>query len=335
MKKNIQNLKPDTVLKNYWNDNEQFADLFNAVLFDGKQIIESRELTDVDTEESSVLEHRDYAESIKASRDNIKIQKKSSKYGMQFVLLGMESQEHIHYAMPMRIMGYDYGVYKKQYDSNAKQYKTAQGMEKDEYLSKMKKTDKLIAVVTVTIYYGKNPWDGAKSLHEMLDIPVEMKNYVNDYKMLLIEARKNELIFHNMNNINLFSLLNSLLDKSKTLKEIKEQVLKYTKEHLVDKSVIMAVAAATNCKLDYNTLDKGGEVDMCTLFEEIAKEGEEKGRAEGRAEGIAEGKAKGIIKILKKYNENDNTIIMELVEELYISKSMAEDYLDKYNKGIL
>lgn len=110
MKKNIQNLKPDTVLKNYWNDNEQFADLFNAVLFDGKQIIESRELTDVDTEESSVLEHRDYAESIKASRDNIKIQKKSSKYGMQFVLLGMESQEHIHYAMPMRIMGYDYGV---------------------------------------------------------------------------------------------------------------------------------------------------------------------------------------------------------------------------------
>lgn len=339
MKKNIQNLKPDTVLKNYWNDNEQFADLFNAVLFDGKQIIESRELTDVDTEESSVLEHRDYAESIKASRDNIKIQKKSSKYGMQFVLLGMESQEHIHYAMPMRIMGYDYGVYKKQYDSNAKQYKTAQGMEKDEYLSKMKKTDKLIAVVTVTIYYGKNPWDGAKSLHEMLDIPVEMKNYVNDYKMLLIEARKNELIFHNMNNINLFSLLNSLLDKSKTLKEIKEQVLKYTKEHLVDKSVIMAVAAATNCKLDYNILDKKGEVDMCTLFEEIAKEGEEKGRAEGRAEGKAEGraegKAKGIIKILKKYNENDNTIIMELVEELYISKSMAEDYLDKYNKGIL
>lgn len=39
MAKKTQDLKPDTVLKNYWNDNEQFADLFNAVLFDGKQVI--------------------------------------------------------------------------------------------------------------------------------------------------------------------------------------------------------------------------------------------------------------------------------------------------------
>lgn len=33
MAKNIQDLKPDTVLKNYWSDNAQFADLFNALLF--------------------------------------------------------------------------------------------------------------------------------------------------------------------------------------------------------------------------------------------------------------------------------------------------------------
>ncbi len=26
-----QDLKPDAVLKNYWNDNERFADFFNAV----------------------------------------------------------------------------------------------------------------------------------------------------------------------------------------------------------------------------------------------------------------------------------------------------------------
>ncbi len=56
-----QDLKPDTVLKNYWNDNEQFADIFNAVLFEGRQVIRPEGLEDVDTEESSVLEHRDYA----------------------------------------------------------------------------------------------------------------------------------------------------------------------------------------------------------------------------------------------------------------------------------
>ena len=76
MAKKTQNLKPDTVLKNYWRDNEQFADFFNAVLFGGEQVISPDELEDVDTEESSVLEHKNYAESIQAARDNIKICKR-------------------------------------------------------------------------------------------------------------------------------------------------------------------------------------------------------------------------------------------------------------------
>ena len=59
-----ENLKADTVVKNYWRNNEQFADFFNAVLFEGKQVIKPDELEDLDTEESSVLEHREYAESI-------------------------------------------------------------------------------------------------------------------------------------------------------------------------------------------------------------------------------------------------------------------------------
>ena len=52
MTKKTQNLKPDTVLKNYWNNNEQFADLFNAVLFEGRRMIKPEELEDVDTESS-------------------------------------------------------------------------------------------------------------------------------------------------------------------------------------------------------------------------------------------------------------------------------------------
>ena len=123
MAKKTQDLKPDTVLKNYWRNNEQFADLFNAVLFNGKQIIKPEELEDIDTEESFVFEHKKYAETIQAARDNIKIRKKSTIHGVEFILLGKEGQEHIHYAMPMRVMGYDYSTYKKQYDNNAKKYK--------------------------------------------------------------------------------------------------------------------------------------------------------------------------------------------------------------------
>lgn len=187
MSKKRQELSPDTVLKNYWNNKEQFADLFNGVLFDGEQIIKADELEDMDTEESTVFEHKKYAESIKAARDNIKIRKRSTILGVEFVLLGLESQEHIHYAIPMRIMGYDYAAYKKQYDSNAQKYKTGDGLEEDEFLSRMKKEDKFIPVITVVVYYGEKDWDGAKSLHEMLNIPEKMIKYVNDYKMFLVE----------------------------------------------------------------------------------------------------------------------------------------------------
>ena len=192
------------MLRNYGSGNERFADVVNAVLFEGKQAIRPEELEDVDTEESSVLEHKDYAESIRASRDNIKVSKRSTAFGVELVMLGMESQEHIHYAMPMRIMGYDYGTYKKQYDSNAKKYQTAKGLEEDEYLSGMKKTDRFIPVITMVVYYGEKPWDGAVSLHGMLNIHEGMKAFVNDYWILLVEARENNLTFHNVNNTDFF-----------------------------------------------------------------------------------------------------------------------------------
>ena len=107
--------------------------------------------------------------------------------------------------MPMRVMGYDYGSYKKQYDSNAVKYKTEKGLSDDEFISKMKKTDKFIPIITIVIYYGEKAWDGAVSLQGMLDIPEDMKAFINDYKMNLVEARKNNLKLHNINNKDLFN----------------------------------------------------------------------------------------------------------------------------------
>ena len=62
-------LKADTVVKNYWRNNEQFADIFNAVLFNGNKVIKPEELEDMDTEESLVLEHKEYIQSIVAAKN--------------------------------------------------------------------------------------------------------------------------------------------------------------------------------------------------------------------------------------------------------------------------
>lgn len=319
MREKKQALKPDIVLKNYWSDNERFADFFNAVLFHGEQMIFPEELEELDTEESTVLEHREYAESITASRDSVKVRKKSSALGVELVILGMENQGYIHYAMPMRVMGYDYGSYKKQYDSNAKKYKSAEGLSEDEYLSKMRKTDKLIPVITVVVYYGEKPWNGAVSLHEMLNIPEEVAQYVNDYKMILVEARQNECKFHNVDNEDFFNLLRILLDNSKPVNEIKEEAIEYTKKHNVEKSVVMTVAGAANCKLNYELEGDGG---MWTVFEETQNE--------GRIQGINEGRIKGIIEMGLECGLSEEDILEKLQQKLNVSWQKAQEYFRKY-----
>lgn len=326
MAEKTQDLKADTVLKNYWRDNERFADFFNAVLFEGRNVIKPEELEDRDTEESSILEHRNKAKSIQAGRDNIKIRKKSTVYGVELVMLGMESQEHIHYAMPMRVMGYDYGVYKKQYDSNARLCKGRKGLEEDEILSGMRKTDRFTPVITTVVYYGEKPWDGATALHGMLDIPEEMRPYVNDYKMILVEARQNSLAFSNGNNIDFFNLLEILLGRDLSRNEAREKAIQYSEEHGTDKTVVMTIAGATNSKIDYNAFAKG-DGRMCTLFEEIAMENEKKGKAEGKAEGIIEtGLDVGL---------SEQDILERLQDKMGIPLQKAQEYFMKFGKQMV
>ena len=58
------NLKPDTILKNFWKNNEHFADLFNAALFNGSQVIKPEDLSEADTDVSSLLKFNNHVETI-------------------------------------------------------------------------------------------------------------------------------------------------------------------------------------------------------------------------------------------------------------------------------
>ncbi len=81
----------------------------------------------------------------------------------------------------------------------------------------------------------------------------------------------------------------------------------------------MAVAAAMNAKLDYNKLE-AGEGRMCTVFDEIEKEGEVKGRAFG------------IIEICLEFGLSESDILNRLQKKLEVSLEEAQDYFAKYKK---
>ena len=158
----------------------------------------------------------------------------------------------------------------------------------------------------------------------MLDIRKEILSYVNDYKILLVEARKNDLLLHNLNNRNLFSLLEILLDQARPPKETKTRAISYVKEHKVDKSVIMTVAGTANCSIDYNALDREGETAMFTVFEETWKE--------GKIEGIKEGKIEGIIELGSELGLSEHDILEKLQAKLNIPLETAQEYFNLFGK---
>ena len=61
--------------------------------------------------------------------------------GVEFVVLGIENQQHIHYAMPLRHMIYDAMGYLK----DTRNYKRldVKSSDPDEFLSKMRKEDRM------------------------------------------------------------------------------------------------------------------------------------------------------------------------------------------------
>ena len=180
----------------------------------------------------------------------------------------------------------------------------------------------------------------------MLDIPQEVEPYVNDYRMLLIQARNSLLNFHDKRNKDFFHLLEIILDRTITRKEAKERAISYCEEHNTEKSVLMAVAGAANAKIDYHAFEKG-EGKMCTLFEEIAEEGRVAGRKEGRLEGRKEGRLEGreegrmegrkegraveIIETGIEFELQDSDIIERLQRKLEISLQKAEEYFRQFS----
>ena len=162
----MKSTKADVIFKDFWRVNEHFADLFNTVVFHGKEILKPEILEEMDTDVSGVIEMKDYKETLSRTRDVIK----KTAYGVEFVVLGIENQQHIHYAMPLRHMIYDAMGYLKEYQEITRNYKGSniKLSDSDEFLSRMRKEDRMHPIITLTIYTGEKVWDGPCSLKDMI-----------------------------------------------------------------------------------------------------------------------------------------------------------------------
>ena len=181
----------DITQKNYFTNDNRFAEFVNAVCFHGQKIIEPEELISVPeivrkTDKSAILE------------STCDVVKKQTKDGSIYAIYVMENQDKVDYRMPIRVMleeGLNYDAQIKRITTS--NLKTSEYTTGDEYLCGFLKTDRLTPVYTIVVYWGDREWDGAKSLREMIDIPIEdeevrkeMLELVPDYKIKVFDLNK-------------------------------------------------------------------------------------------------------------------------------------------------
>jgi len=191
-------------------------------------------------------------------------------------------------------MLYDALNYSSQVEKCAKEHRKNKDVSAAEFLSGFAKTDMLYPVITLTIYWNYGTWDGARSLHEMLDVKDKnILDYVSDYKLNLIvpEEIKNFEKF----KTELGPVLEFISDagNGKRLKEaLKEKEQRWS---VLGNEEVNLLNICLDAKLKITSdSEEGAESKVCKGIIEL----QEMSRAEGKAEGKAEGEYLGRINTL-------------------------------------
>ena len=281
----------------------------------GEQKLHPEDLKEADVDLSSVLKFNGHLETIQRLRDVVK----KTAYGMDFVICGIENQQKIHYAMPLRHMIEDALSYLKEYNEIAKKNldeKTTNT--KDEFLSRFKKTDRLHPIITLCVYYGEKEWDGATSLKEMLELPDYMESLVPDYKLNLIQLRNSEGVLFKNRDVQTIFEVSRLIYK----KEYGKITSIYKDQNLANElGIVIGAITGSQELINYAASEKGGgQFNMCTALDELIESGRE------------EGKEKILTEIIRK-NLADNKTPEEIAAVLYMDISEVQKIINNLKKN--
>ena len=157
--------------------NDVFSDIVNGTLFDGREVIKPEALVDAVAKSQYKADDNVIHEQ---ERDVAKYWTDKNCY-IRLALLGVENKLAIDMDMPLRVIGYDGSSYRDEMNQD-------EIVTDEETGKKHKIRHKRYPVVTIVLYFGKVPWKKPLSLYDVLEISDDLKPFVNDYKINLIDV---------------------------------------------------------------------------------------------------------------------------------------------------
>ena len=264
------NLTPDSACRTFFSNDIYFASFSNAILFDGKQVIRPERLVRYENDMSLIIDDTKSAEDKKRRRD---IVVKTDVDGV-CCLFSIEHQSTIDKNMVIRCGNYEMLEYLKQL--------------------KNKKLKRLVPQVIIVFYTGDKKWNTPLELNDYFDIPEELKEYVNDWKIKVVDVK--EIDTSKIKDEQTRYFIEAIQEMYKGNYEGLHRRIKMNRDNFIYAAIITG-------SLDLiRDLPEGDEIDMCEGMERMA----EGFRSEGREEGILVGRVEG------KLEEKQNTLLMQL-----------------------
>lgn len=324
--------KKDIVTCEYLKDKEVFADVLNLALFSGDKVVEPENVEELDGSERHSIPSASGKRqpSIKKDRDILRKVTIDNDSFCTRLIAGVEHQSDVHYAMPVRDMLYDSLKYTQQVKEKTKKNRKERSYtDSAEFLSGMRKGEKLTPIITIVVYLQPEKWDGPMSLHDMLDfgeLSDEVTELIPDYKMVLLQPENySEKQSKNMQSS--LGIILGLLNCTETKEDFQRYLDSHEKElESLSESAMAVLNEYCELNIPEKEIEEGEVVDMCKAVREIREEA----RNEGRSEGIIEGKREGILEgkregILEGKSEGKREGKIEILHELgYTISDIAE-----------
>ena len=274
--------------------NDVFADIVNVCAFQGEEFVKEEDL-----ERASV--YAEYkAEDSELHEEERDVAKYWKIQNTAIALFGIENQSTIEKNMPFRIIGYDGAAYRSQL---------------------LEKRKKIVPVVSFVLYFGtRKRWNKNKSIKELMHIPMGLDEYINDYKINVIEVAWLSEHQLKMFKSDFGIVANYFVQKRKN----KDYVPDDKREIQHVDAVLKLLSVMTGDKRYGRILsgnDERCEVNtMCEVVDRLVNM--------GKSEGLREGESAERIRIIKSMQKKGMSL-QEISELLELSIEKVEELIDK------
>lgn len=294
----------DAATKQYMSEAAVFADAFNYLIYGGEQVIRPEDLTDMDTTQYALpYDAAGRTEAVQKYRDTLKTLAVKADGQCTYLVLGIENQSNVHYAMPVRNMLYDALQYEKQVRELGKKHrKEHDAGTNEEYLSGMKRDDRLIPVITLVINFGDKKWDGPLSLRDMyMPQPEKIEALVPDYKVLLIDPMQMEDRDFARLNSSLREVL-AYIRYQHDKQQMRRLITEDERFSRLERNAAMVLNAVTHAGI---SIEPDSEVvNVCDAIQQMINDGITQGEKMGELRGEKQGRLSEKLTIARRMIES-------------------------------